>query len=68
MGISVLIAYFIVLSGLTRNAFVGNLPSTIGQLKSLIWLDVSSNRLNGSLPQSSDTGAGLDNLTKAQHL
>jgi Leucine-rich repeat (LRR) protein len=56
---------------LNGNQLKGPIPNTIGQLKSVTWVDLSSNQLTGSLPVSSSPGSnglGLDNMTVVKHL
>lgn len=53
---------------LNINHFSGNIPHSIGNLRNLIWLDLSENELDGTLPISNTTTPGLDMLLNAHHL
>lgn len=56
---------------LNSNRFNGNIPHTIGNLSNIIWLDLSDNQLEGTIPTSNDDDneeLGLDKLLKAKHL
>jgi hypothetical protein len=55
---------------LNNNQLTGPIPSSLGALSKLFWLDVAYNSLNGSLPVSSlsPDNLGLDTLPSIQHL
>jgi hypothetical protein len=55
---------------LNNNQLTGPIPSSLGALSKLFWLDVAYNSLNGSLPVSSlsPDNLGLDTLLSIQHL
>ncbi|KAK3031342.1 hypothetical protein RJ639_035248 [Escallonia herrerae] len=53
---------------LNSNSFTGPIPPSIGNLSKLSWLDLSDNKLDGSIPVSSGATPGLDMLLKAKHL
>lgn len=55
---------------LNNNKLTGPIPSSLGALSKLYWLDVAYNSLNGSLPVSSlsSDNLGLDTLPNIQHL
>ena len=53
---------------LNSNSFSGSIPPSIGNLSSLSWLDLTDNKLNGTIPISSGTTTGLDMLVNARHL
>ncbi|BAS94617.1 Os05g0486100, partial [Oryza sativa Japonica Group] len=52
---------------LNSNKFSGGIPSSIGVLTNLLWLDLADNQLTGSVPISTSTSPGLDQLVKTQH-
>ena len=60
--------------GLANNSLTGPIPNSVGNLRNLIWFDVSYNLLSGKLPVSSHNAidgtstVGLDNLTSAEHM
>nr|GEW35348.1 probable leucine-rich repeat receptor-like protein kinase At5g49770 [Tanacetum cinerariifolium] len=47
--------------------YIGPIPATLGNLKNLYWLDLSANKLTGSLPVSDGLTPGLDLLTNIKH-
>ncbi|KVI01669.1 Concanavalin A-like lectin/glucanase, subgroup, partial [Cynara cardunculus var. scolymus] len=53
---------------LNSNGFTGPIPASIGNLKNLYWLDLTQNKLTGSIPVSNGRTPGLDMLTRAKHL
>ncbi|KAK3031328.1 hypothetical protein RJ639_035234 [Escallonia herrerae] len=55
-------------TALNSNSFIGSIPPSIGYLSKLSWLDLSDNKLSGSIPVSSGTAPGLDMLVNARHL
>lgn len=53
---------------LNDNKFSGEIPSSIGKLRKLYWLDIANNQLSGDLPVSSGDTPGLDLLVNTKHL
>lgn len=53
---------------LNNNSFSGHIPTSIGHLSNLYWLDLAENQLDGPLPVSDGNIPGLDMLVKAKHL
>jgi len=53
---------------LNNKKFQGPIPTSLGGILDLYWLDLGNNLLTGELPVSNGTGPGLDNLTDAKHL
>ena len=53
---------------LNNNSFSGPIPTSIGRLSNLYWLDLAENQLDGPLPVSDGNTPGLDMLVKAKHL
>ncbi|PIA59356.1 hypothetical protein AQUCO_00400326v1 [Aquilegia coerulea] len=51
-----------ILLDLSHNSFTGSLPSEVGQLKSLGYIDVSGNRLSGEIPSTLANCLGLEVL------
>ncbi|KAF3944164.1 hypothetical protein CMV_029348 [Castanea mollissima] len=52
---------------LNNNSFSGHIPTSIGRLSNLYWLDLAENQLDGPLPVSDGNTTGLDMLVKAKH-
>ncbi|AQK95244.1 Leucine-rich repeat protein kinase family protein [Zea mays] len=52
---------------LNSNKFTGTIPPTLGLLSNLFWLDLADNQLTGSIPVSTATTLGLDQLTHTKH-
>lgn len=59
---------FVLDRALNSNNFTGSIPPSIGKLSNVYWLDVADNQLTGTLPISTSTTSGLDQLLKAKHL
>ncbi|GAB2268418.1 hypothetical protein Dimus_003380 [Dionaea muscipula] len=55
-------------SSLNSNGFSGTIPSSIGNLTKLYWLDLTDNEITGSFPVSNATTHGLDLLVNTKHL
>uniref|UniRef100_A0A7N2L3E4 Uncharacterized protein n=1 Tax=Quercus lobata TaxID=97700 RepID=A0A7N2L3E4_QUELO len=52
---------------LNNNSFSGRIPTSIGRLSNLYWLDLAENQLDGPIPVSDGNTPGLDMLVKAKH-
>ncbi|KAL8232211.1 hypothetical protein R6Q57_001989 [Mikania cordata] len=53
---------------LNNNGFTESIPASLGRLENLYWLDLSANKLTGSLPVSDGVEPGLDTLIDARHI
>ncbi|GMP63533.1 hypothetical protein CsSME_00025175 [Camellia sinensis var. sinensis] len=53
---------------LSSNSFSGPIPPLMGNLFNLYWLDLTGNKLSGTIPISNGSTPGLDKLVKAKHL
>lgn len=56
------------LRALNSNNFTGKIPTSLGNLTKVYWLDLADNQLTGPIPISSGSSPGLDLLLKAKHL
>ncbi|KAF2317292.1 hypothetical protein GH714_019463 [Hevea brasiliensis] len=52
---------------LASNKFNGEIPPSIGNLLNLYWLDITDNKLTGTIPVSNETSPGLDLLVNTGH-
>ncbi|KAL5974922.1 hypothetical protein ACLOJK_031598 [Asimina triloba] len=57
----------LVFRALNLNNLTGTIPPSLGGLSNLYWLDIADNQLTGTIPVSTSTQPGLDQLHHAKH-